>query len=167
MRKVFALAVIVAATSDYAAAQSTIEGSRVFGWLQPYVETVVSSAILFGVGWLAFILKTKWGIEIDARQREALHTFLSRQAASLVADGFVKVDGLKIEVKSPALAAAANGAGTAIPEALAHFGLTPEKLQQMIVDKIPTVPVVAAVAAAQTAPSPAAPIVADAGLGRT
>jgi hypothetical protein len=142
------------AYSDPAFAQGTVEGAKAFGWLQPYVDAGASAVIMFGLGWLAWILKTKWGFEIDAQQREALHMFLARQAASLVAAGFVKVNGLKIEVPSTVLAAAANNAATAIPAALDHFGLTPQKLEKMIVDKIPTVPSVAAVAAAQVAPAP-------------
>jgi hypothetical protein len=144
------------AAAEPALAQGVVEGSKAFGWLQPYVETVVSAGIMFALGWLAWILKTKWGIEIDAEQRDALHTFLARQAASLVADGFVKVDGLKIAVPSSVLATAANSAGTAIPAAMAHFGLTPEKIGQMIIDKIPAVPSVAAVAGAQAALLPPA-----------
>lgn len=163
-KKILMMAVVVA-IADPALAQGTIEGGKAFGWLQPYVETAVSAAILFGLGWLGFILKSKWGIEIDAQQRDALHAFLARQAASLVADGFVKVNGLKIDVHSPALATAANTAAAAIPAALAHFGLTPEKLQAMIVDKIPTVPVVAAVAAAQAAPPPVPAVVVEAAPG--
>lgn len=164
MKRILLLALVVA-VADPALAQGTIEGGKAFGWLQPYVETVVSAGILFGLGWLGFILKSKWGIEIDAQQRDALHTFLARQASSLVAAGFVKVDGLKVQVPSNVLATAANSAGTAIPAAMAHFGLTPEKLQAMIVDKIPTIPAVAAVAAAQLAPPPAPAVVVEAAPG--
>lgn len=165
MKKILVLALVLVASP--ALAQGTIEGAQAFGWLQPYVNTAVSAVLLFGIGWGAMILKTKFNLEIDAQQRDALHTFLARQASSLVADGFVKVDGLKINVPSDALAHAANAAGTAIPAALAHFNITPDKLQAMIVDKLPAVPAVAAVAAAQAAPPPVAPVVVEAAAGST
>jgi hypothetical protein len=61
--------------------------------------------------------------------------------------GAVKLNGVKIEVKNEAVAAAANTALAAIPDALKFFGLTPEKLQKMIIDLLPKEPAVAQAAA--------------------
>ena len=149
MIRIALAALAVTLLLDPAFAQATIEGQKAFGWLQPYVETIVSSAILFVLGWLSYVLKNKWGIEIDTQNRDALHKFLERQAGSLVADGFVKVNGLKFDVGSAALATAANTAGTAIPGVLQHFNITPGTIGEMIKDKIPSVPAAAQVAAAQ------------------
>lgn len=166
MNRLLVSALALACVAEPALAQSTtVDGVAAFGWMQPYVNAATSAVIMFVLGWLAFILKSKWNIEIDATQRATLHAFLARQAASLVADGFVKVTGLKIDVHSQALANAANMAGAAIPGALAHFNLTPDKLASMIVDKIPAVPSVAAVAGAQSAPPPAAPVVVETAPG--
>lgn len=154
MRKLILVAALVCVAEPALAETATVEVTQP-GWLQ-YVNAAVSGALALGLGWLGLILKNKWGIEIDAKQRELLAAFLSRQAASLVADGFVRVNQLKVLVDHPALIAAAKTALTAIPDALAHFGLTPEKLEAMIVDKIPAVPSVAAVAGAQATP-PALP----------
>jgi hypothetical protein len=167
MKKTLIPALALVFAAGPALAQGTIEGAQAFGWLQPYVNTAVSAVLLFGIGWGAMILKTKFNLDIDAQQRDALHMFLARQAASLVADGFVKVDGLKITVPSAALAQAANAAGSAIPSALAHFNITPVTLQAMIVDKLPAVPSVAAVSAAQLAPPPAPAVVVEAAAGST
>jgi hypothetical protein len=149
-RKLILLAALVAVAGPALAETATVEVTQP-GWLQ-YVNAGVSGLLALGLGWLGLILKNKWGIEIDAKQRELLAAFLSRQAASLVADGFVRINQLKVLVDHPALVAAARTALTAIPDALKHFGLTPDKLEAMIVDKIPVVPSVAAVAGAQAAP---------------
>lgn len=132
---------------------ATIELGAAFGSFEPTVNAIVSGLVVAAVGWVLWILKNKLSISIDDSMRDALQTFLQRQASSLVAKGAVTVQGLKIDVKNDALAIAANTALSAIPGALNHFGLTPDKLGQMIVDKIPHVPSVAAVAAAQVKPS--------------
>jgi hypothetical protein len=164
-RKLILLAALVAVAGPALAETATVEVTQP-GWLQ-YVNAGVSGILALGLGWLGLILKNKWGIEIDAKQRELLAAFLSRQAASLVADGFVRINQLKVLVDHPALVAAARTALTAIPDALQHFGLTPEKLESMIVDKIPTVPSVAAVAGAQAVPPATSTVSVDAKAGST
>jgi hypothetical protein len=92
------------------------------------------------------------------RHREALTSFLQRQASGLVATGAVKLQGVKVEVQSAALAAAANAALAAIPNALNWFGLTPAKIEGMIADLLPKQPAVAqAQAVAIDVANPATP----------
>lgn len=117
-----------------------------FGALEPYVNSLVGLAISALVGWLLYLAKSKLNLSIDDSMRDALQTWLTRQAQSLVADGAVKVSGLTIEVKSAALASAANLAIKEIPDAAKHFGMTPERLAEMIKDKLPAVPAVASAA---------------------
>jgi hypothetical protein len=133
------------------AADNAIQIGAAFGALQPYVDSVISALIFVGLAWGFYILKTRWHVDIDQGMRDALHTWLLRQASSLTASGAVKINGLQITVGSAALAAAANLALSEIPQAIARFGLTPEKLADMIVDKIPHVPSVASVVAATAA----------------
>lgn len=123
-----------------------------FATLAPYIDSVVGALLTALVGWVLYLAKTRLNVSIDDSARDALQTWLLRQASSLVADGAVKLNGLQVQVSNPALASAANVALQDIPDALKAFGLTPDKLQQMIVDKIPHVPAVAAAVAA-TAPA--------------
>ena len=132
-----------------------IDIGAAFGWLGPYVNTVVGAVLSALVGWILVIAKSKLNISIDDSMRSALETWLKNQASSLVAAGVVKVEGLKISVPNAYVAAAANTAGTLIPDALAHFGLSPDVLAAKIVNAIPQVPTVAAVAAAQATPAAA------------
>lgn len=122
-------------------------GQALNGSLQEIINAAITATIAALVGWVAIVVKNKFNIDIEARHREALTAFLQRQASGLVAMGAVKLEGVKIEVKNEALAAAANTALSAIPGALAFFGLTPAKIQQMIVDLIPKEPAVAQAAA--------------------
>lgn len=118
-------------------------GQAINGSLQEIINAAVSAAILAIVGWVAMVVKNKFNIDIEAKHRDALTAFLQRQASGLVAAGAVKLDGVKVEVKNEALAAAANSALAAIPAALSFFGLTPEKIATMIVQMIPKQPAVA------------------------
>lgn len=118
-------------------------GQAVSGSMVDLVNGAVAAGITALVAWVAMIVKTKFNIEIEAKHREALTAFAQRQAASLVAKGAVKVQGIKIEVSSDAVAVAANTALNAIPDALKFFGLTPEALQKRIVDMLPQQPAVA------------------------
>jgi hypothetical protein len=117
---------------------AAVDVGQAFGAaMQPYIDAAVNALIVSLVGWVGYVFKEKLHVEIDAKHREALVAYLDRQAASLVAEGAVKLQGTKVDVKSDALAKAANLAIAHIPAALDHFGLTPEKISDMIVDALP------------------------------
>jgi hypothetical protein len=150
--------VFMVLTPGLALAASIDIGQALNGSLQDVINGIVTAAITAVVGWLAYLAKSKFNIDIEARHREALTAFLQRQASSLVAKGAVKLEGVKIEVQNQQLADAANQALAMIPGALAFFGLSPTKLQGMIVDLIPKQPAVAAAqAVAMDVANPATP----------
>lgn len=117
---------------------------KAFGWLEPYVDTLVQLLIAAGFSWFA---KSRYSSYLDDTSRAALETFLKNRASSLIADGFVKMNGKVVDVHSQALADEANKAGAMIPGALKRFGLTPDVVAQKIVDAIPQVPAGAAIVA--------------------
>lgn len=138
----FGLLALLAAPTVASAASIDV-GQALTGGMQEIINAAVTALIAALVGWVAIVIKNKFAIDIEAQYRDALTTFLQRQASSLIADGAVKLNGLAIEVQNETLAAAANAALWAIPDALKFFGLTPEKIQEMIVDWIPKEPSVA------------------------
>lgn len=147
---------LVAPTASFAA--SIDIGQALNGSLQDIINGAITALIAGLIGWVAMVFKNKFNIDIEARHREALTAFLQRQASGLVAAGAVKLSGVKVEVKSEALAAAANAGLAAIPGALAFFGLTPERIQSMIIDMLPKQPAVAtAQAVAIDVANPATP----------
>ncbi|PPQ14907.1 hypothetical protein CV770_34350 [Bradyrhizobium sp. AC87j1] len=135
---------LLSALSISPAQAATIDVGQAFtGGLVDAINGAVAAGITAVVGWVSWTIKAKFNIDIEAKHREALTAFLNRQASSLVAKGAVKVQGLKIEVGSDALAVAANTALHAIPDALKFFGLTPETIQKRILDLLPQQPAVA------------------------
>lgn len=151
-----AIALLVAPASALAA---SIElGQALAGGLAEAVTAIVSAGIAALAGWLFAIVRRKWHIDIAAGHRDALVTFLQRQASSLIAQGAVKVSGVKVEVSNQALADAANLALRSIPDAMKFFNLTPADLASRIVDMLPKEPAVAqAQAVALDVANPATP----------
>lgn len=157
-RQANVIAFVIFLIPGYAFAASIDIGQALSGSLQEVINAAVTALIAAIVTWAAYLAKKKFNIDIEAGNRDALTAFLQRQASSLVAMGAVKLDGVKIEVQNQALADAANQALAMIPGAMAFFGLTPAKLQQMIVDLIPKQPAVAqAQAVALDVANPATP----------
>jgi uncharacterized protein (TIGR02594 family) len=129
--------VIVALAPNFAFAATIDVGQALTGGLVEGINGAIAALITAAVGYVTVIFRNKFNIEIEAKHREALTAFLQRQASGLVAKGAVKVQGLKIEVASDAVAVAANTALHAAPDALKFFGLTPEALQKRIIDLLP------------------------------
>lgn len=142
-----AVLTVLILTPGFAFAATIDIGQALTGSLQDIINGTVTALIAALIGWVAIVIKNKFGLDIEAAHRDALTAFLQRQASALVAQGAVKLSGVKIEVQNDALAAAANTALNAIPDALKFFGLTPEKIQAMIIDLLPKQPAVAQAAA--------------------
>lgn len=124
--------------------------------VQPWVGEIVNCLILAAVGWFGTWLRTRFKVELDQKQRDALSTFLQNQAGALIASGDVKMKGVTVAVNSPMLAAAANQAAMRIPDAMKHFGLIPQVIADKIVEAIPQIEAGARmIAQAHVAASPA------------
>lgn len=120
-------------------------------WLQPYIDAIVNALILAAMGWVAQRYHAITGRDLDQKHRDALTAFAQRQASSLIADGMVAVTQGKITVPNAALATAANQAQVFIPNAMKHFGITPDEVANRVVDEIPRVAAGAQMLAADAA----------------
>lgn len=116
-----------------------------FGWLQPYVDTLVQALIVAFFGWIG---KSKYSQWLDQSGRDALEVFLKNRASSLIADGAVRLQGKAVHVDNGMLYRAANESSTAIPDALKRFNLTPDVIAAKIIDAIPQTTAGAAIVAA-------------------
>lgn len=135
--------VVIVLAPGFAFAATIDVGQAFSGGIVEAVNGMIAGLITALVGWVLMTVKAKFNIDIEAKHREALTAFLQRQASSLVARGAVKVQGLKVEVASDAVAVAANTALAAIPDALKFFGLTPAALEKRIIDLLPQQPAIA------------------------
>ena len=161
---VFATLLSLAATAalaQTAPANTTVElGATLTGQIRDIMVTVIAGVSTAFLAWVSYWLKAKFGIDIESKHREALQSFINRQASALLAMGAVKLEGVKLDVKSEAVASLARMAFTAIPDAMKYFGLSPDVIGQMIVDLIPKQPAIAqAQAVALDAKNPETPSV--------
>lgn len=147
------LALPAFAADPTAASQTTSAGFSIdigqafTGSLKDVVNAIATALISALVGWVLWVIKQKFGVDLESKYRETLTQFLQRQASGLIAQGAVKLEGVKVTVKSEALARAANLALEAIPDTMNFFKLTPARVADMIVDLIPKEPSVATAAA--------------------
>lgn len=112
--------------------------------LQPYVDSIVQACVALLISWVLWLLKSKFNVNIDEGHRKSIQDAVQRQAASLVADGFVKIEqGGKVRVDNQALAQAGKLAVDAAADAVRHFNMDPNQLAARIVDALPHVPAVA------------------------
>ena len=149
MNVFFATAVTLILTTSVALAQdSSIAIGKVVELASAFLLPIISVLAAAVAGWLANLLRQKWGLEIDAKNREALQTAITNAAGLAIAKGASLAADKTIDVKNPAIAAAVNYAIAAAPDAIKYFKLTPEAIAQKLAAKmgvmgsaVPVVPV--------------------------
>lgn len=143
MRKVLICLLIIGSASPALAADTPHNGGFIdigqafSDAVAPYINALVQAGIAALIGWVALKVKQRTGVEIDEGHRDALTRALQSEASSLIAKGEVKMDGVKVNVGSEALASAVQNLSKRVPDALNHFGLTPDVLAKRIVAAIP------------------------------
>lgn len=144
MRKVALVAMVVCAMVSVAHADTVVAVPETWvATIRDAAVTMVAGVTTAAISWFAYWVKQKFGVDIEARHREAIAAFVTRQASGLIAIGAVKLEGVKVDVKSEALASAARLAINAIPDALSYFGISVQDVTKMIVDVLPKQPAVA------------------------
>jgi hypothetical protein len=147
---------IVQSTAPAPAPSGGVIQLSAFGWLQPYVDTVVQGLIVVAFGWLTKNGYTQW---MDASARASVEVFVKNRASSLIADGAVRMQDKAVHVDNSFLYRAARESSTAIPDALKRFGLTPDVVAAKIIDAIPQTPAGASIiATAHTEDTEVAPV---------
>lgn len=114
---------------------TTVDLSPLILGLMPYVSEVVIALVGLVVVPL-FLRALRWiGLEIDRERRDALNAALERAVAfglSQAEEHALRMAGRHVDVKHHAAAAALRYAMDATPGAIRHFGLTPDRLREMI-----------------------------------
>jgi len=134
-------AVLFTATfvSSAMADTGTITGSDIAGFILPTIQAVVSALLLYSVGWLALLLKTKLGVSIDDSMRSSIQTAATNAAGLVLNQLGNSLQGKTITVQTPFIADAVNYVLKNAPDAVAHFGLTPDAIAQKIVALLPQI----------------------------
>lgn len=129
-------AMLLALAAPAFAQTTTIEGASIFGALKPYLVELTGILVAGVLGYLATLVKKKFGLDIEAKHREALQTALTNAAGLLIARGDGLAAGVNFDVKNPLVAEAINYALKGAPDAMKYFGLTPERVRDMLAAKV-------------------------------
>ena len=135
-----------------------IDIGQIFGAvIAPYINELANALVYAAMGWIFWLLKNKLNINIDAEHRAAFTQAAQRQASSLIAAGAVSVEGKTIHVNNEELAESVNELAAVVPDALAHFGITPKTVgdsaSKLIADRITDMIPQPAAGAAMIAPA--------------
>lgn len=122
-----------ALSQETAAPNTVVEFEGFFGWLRPYLVEIVSLVIGGAVLWATRKFHQLTGMEVEAKHREALQSAL-RNGANLVVSK-IPIGG-KIDVHSAAVATAIRYVLESVPDAVAYFELTPDKIADLLKPKL-------------------------------
>jgi hypothetical protein len=128
-----------AAFVSSAMADTTIAVGDIWTGVMPYIVAAIGAVITFLVGWVLNLLKTKLGVSIDDSMRASLQTAAANAAGLVLNSLGNQLSGVKIDVGNQFVADAVNYVIKAAPDAVAHFGLTPDEIAQKILALLPQV----------------------------
>lgn len=128
-----------AAFISSAMADTTIAVGDIWSGVVPYIIATIGAVITFLVGWVLNLLKTKLGVSIDDSMRASLQTAATNAAGLVLNQLGNQLSGTKIDVGNQFVADAVNYVLKAAPDAVAHFGLTPDAIAQKILALLPQV----------------------------
>jgi hypothetical protein len=138
-RAAFAAPVILLLAVSAARADTLVAVGDIWAGLVPYIVAALGALISAAVGWLVYLVNRKLGLSIDDSLRDSLQT-AAANAAGLVLSGLGnRLSTVSIDVRSALVADAVNYVLKAAPDAVAHFGLTPDAVAQKILALLPRV----------------------------
>jgi hypothetical protein len=129
----------VPALAQTVPAPSGIDLGTFWTGLLPYVVAAVGAVITFLVGWVLNLARTKLGISIDDSMRASLQTAVTNGAGLLLNQLGNTLTGKRVTTGTPGIDDAVNYVLKAAPDAIAHFGLTPDAIGQKILALLPQV----------------------------
>lgn len=124
------------AIAGMASAQTPTTGSAVFEIVRPYLVEIAGVFIAAVVGWLATTIKAKLGVDIEARHREALQAALTNAAGLVINRAGGAVRALNLPESNPLLVEGVKYVVDSAPDALKHFGITPEAAGAILIEKL-------------------------------
>lgn len=132
-----ALLALAFVTPAFAQATAVPVGS-LYDLLASFLTPIVGVVVAAIGGYLANLLRIKFGLQIEEQHRNAFQTALTNAAGLAIAKGKDIVGGKTVDVKNPAIADAVNYVIKAAPDALKYFGITPASIAEKITAKIGT-----------------------------
>jgi hypothetical protein len=96
--------------------------------LAPHLLELIAALVAILLGWLAAQARARWGVEIEARHREALHSALMTGVMHALSRGLHEQDAVA--------KAAVDYVKTSVPDALRALKPAPQQLLHMAEAKL-------------------------------
>ena len=122
--------------ASFASAQTPSTGSAIFEAVRPFLVEVASVIISAAVLWLVGTVKAKFNIEIDARHRDALQAALTNAAGLVINRAGGMAGALSLPSRNPLIIEGVDYVVKSAPDALKHFGITPEAAGAVLTEKL-------------------------------
>lgn len=125
-----------------AAAQTTTAPTTTVSlWdaLGPWASSIaaaLAAVIIAFLGWVTETIRQKTGIQIDVLRSETLQAAITNGAGKAVVLLGDRLKTVTIDVRSPVVKEAVDYVLRSAPEAVKHFGLSPDQLAEKIIAKL-------------------------------
>lgn len=119
-----------------ASAQTPSTGSAIFEIVRPFLVEIASVVISAAVLWLVGTVKAKFNIEIDARHRDALQAALTNAAGLVINRAGGMAGALALPTRNPLIIEGVDYVVKSAPDALKHFGITPDSASAVLAQKL-------------------------------
>ncbi len=129
---IVATLIVVAAIGNAFAADATVPAASLLEKVRPYLVEIASALVLAFVTWLSTWLRATFKVSLDEAHRRALHSALENGARLAIDKLESTASGLTVPVGHPIVAQGVEYVLKYSPDAVAYFGLTPERLGEMI-----------------------------------
>ncbi len=139
LRAALAAPVLLLLAASAARADALVAVGDIWAGLVPYIVAALGALISAAAGWLVYLVNRKLDLSIDDSLRDSLQTAAANAAGLVLAQLGNRFAGATLDVRSALVADAVNYVLKAAPDAVAHFGLTPEAVAQKILALLPRV----------------------------
>lgn len=104
----------------------------------PVVSMIAQAVIGLAIAWASAWASRKWGIDIEAKHREALHSAARTGVDRLLAKAAPAVGGLSVDVKSQIAADGVKWVLRSVPDAVKYFKLEDkvDVIEQIVLAKL-------------------------------
>lgn len=124
------------ALAGIATAQTPSAGSAIFEVFRPFLVELASVFVSAVVFWIATTMKAKLNIDIEARHREALQAALTNAAGLVINRAGGMASALILPSRNPMILEGVDYVVKSAPDALKHFGITPEAAGAVLTEKL-------------------------------
>lgn len=118
------------------AADDAVPALSLLDAVRPYVVEIAGALILAFVTWLSSWLRATFKVSLDAAHRAALHSALENGARLVLEKLDTAVAGRNVPAGHPLVAIGVEYALKYSPDAVAYFGLTPERVGELLRAKL-------------------------------